>query len=181
MEIWAEIRKNREQGAVRLVSEYGNRLYAAAFLLCGNESDAEELTYKTLEQAIKKINQFDPDRSFYTWLYTILLNFRRMELRKKRMDVIPMGGAADLPEVACDTFAEVLADSAAEVVEAAVRSLSPLLREAIVLRYYEDKSLEEMSEILGVAVGTVKSRLFNARAELNVFLTKKKEHSHERR
>jgi RNA polymerase sigma-70 factor (ECF subfamily) len=95
------------------------------------------------------------------------------------MNVIPMGGAEDLPEVASDSFADALADSTSESVANAVRKLSPLLREAVVLRYYEDKSIEEISEILGVAVGTVKSRLFNARVAINDFLTKEKEPSHE--
>jgi RNA polymerase sigma-70 factor (ECF subfamily) len=179
MDVCSEIKKDKEKGAVRLVSEYGNRLYAAALLLCNNDADAEELTYRTFEQAIKKIHQFDAKKNFYTWLYTILLNFRRMDLRKRRMNVIPMGGAEDLPEVASDSFADALADSTSESVANAVRKLSPLLREAVVLRYYEDKSIEEISEILGVAVGTVKSRLFNARVAINDFLTKEKEPSHE--
>ena len=45
MEIWQEIRKNGENGARRLVSEYGNRLFAAALLLCSDDYDAEELVF----------------------------------------------------------------------------------------------------------------------------------------
>ena len=47
MEIWQEIRKDQESGAKRLVSEYGDRLFAAAALLCRNDSDAEELVFRT--------------------------------------------------------------------------------------------------------------------------------------
>jgi RNA polymerase sigma factor (sigma-70 family) len=89
MEIWQEIKKDGESGARRLVAEYGNRIYAAALLLSSNDSDAEELTFKTLERAVKKISLFDPQRSFFTWLYTILLNLHRMELRRKRLPVVP--------------------------------------------------------------------------------------------
>lgn len=64
MEVWQEIRKNRERGAERLVAEYGNRLYAAAVLLCANDHDAEELVFRTFDQAVKKIRQFDPNRNF---------------------------------------------------------------------------------------------------------------------
>lgn len=136
MEIWQEIRKNRERGAERLVSEYGNRLYAAAVLLCSNDQDAEDLTFRTLDRAIKKIRQYDPKRNFFTWLYAILLNFRRMDLRRKRTPVIPMGGTEDLPEVVCDSFADTLCKSDDDAVTRAVRSLSAPLREAVVLRYY---------------------------------------------
>ena len=54
MEVWQEIVKNAEQGAERLVAEYGDRLYAAATLLCRNNGDAEELVFRTLAQAVEK-------------------------------------------------------------------------------------------------------------------------------
>ena len=98
MEVWQEIRKNRERGAERLVAEYGNRLYAAAVLLCANDHDAEELVFRTFDQAVKKIRQFDPSRNFFTWLYAIMLNFHRMNHRRCRVEVVPMGAAEDLPE-----------------------------------------------------------------------------------
>ena len=66
MEVWQAIRKDRERGAERLVAEYGNRLYAAAVLLCANDHDAEELVFRTFDQAVKKIRQFDPSRNFFT-------------------------------------------------------------------------------------------------------------------
>ena len=69
MEVWQAIRKDRERGAERLVAEYGNRLYAAAVLLCANDHDAEELVFRTFDQAVKKIHQFDTSRNFFTWLW----------------------------------------------------------------------------------------------------------------
>ena len=129
MEIWQEIRKNSDCGAERLVSEYGNRLYAAALLLCSNGQDAEDLTFRTLNQAIRKIKTFDPSRSFYIWIYTIMLNFRRMDLRRKRMNVISVGSTTDLPEVAINSFAEMLDNSEDDHLTKAIASLSPQLRE----------------------------------------------------
>ena len=52
MEVWQEIRKNRERGAERLVAESCNLLYAAAVLLCANDHDAEELVFRTFAQAV---------------------------------------------------------------------------------------------------------------------------------
>ena len=54
MEVWQEIAKNAERGAERLVAEYGDRLYAAATLLCRNSGDAEELVFRTLARAVAK-------------------------------------------------------------------------------------------------------------------------------
>ncbi len=174
MEIWQEIKKDKERGARRLVAEYGNRIFAAALLLSSNDLDAEELTFKTLGRAVEKIHLFDPEKSFFTWLYTIMLNLHRMELRKKRLPIIPVGASSDLPEVACDSFAVVLGNAEVENVTEAVRSLPPQQREAVVLRYYGEKSVEEISNIMGIPIGTVKSRLHHAREALNLFLTKKR-------
>jgi RNA polymerase sigma-70 factor (ECF subfamily) len=164
MEVWQEIRKNRERGAERLVAEYGNRLYAAAVLLCGNDQDAEELVFSTFNQAVKKIRLFDSSRNFFTWLYAIMLNFHRMNRRRRRIEEVPMGSAEDLPVPVAGAARAVYA--ASDEVEKAIRALSPPLREAIVLRYFADKTVEEIAAALDIPVGTVKSRLHNARTEL---------------
>ena len=81
MEIYELIKKDREAGARMLVSEYRARLQTAAKMLCGDESEAEDLVFKAFEQAILKIDDFRPTGSFYYWIYTILLNFHRMDVR----------------------------------------------------------------------------------------------------
>ena len=113
MEIWQEIRKDQENGAKRLVSEYGDRLFAAAVLLCRNDSDAEELVFRAFEQTIQKIRAFNPTGSFFSWVYAIMLNFRRMDLRKKRVQLIPLGDLGDLSAVS-DEFVRALVDHSGE-------------------------------------------------------------------
>ena len=164
MEVWQEIRKDRERGAERLVAEYGNRLYAAAVLLCANDHDAEEMVFRTFDQAVKKIRQFDTSRNFFTWLYAIMLNFHRMNHRRRRVEVVPMGAAEDLPEQSTALIAET--QDAGDEVANAIRALSPPLREVVVLRYFADKTVDEIAAALNIPVGTVKSRLHNARVEL---------------
>ena len=162
MEVWQEIRKDRERGAERLVAEYGNRLYAAAVLLCANDQDAEELVFRTFDQAVKKIRLFDPSRDFFTWLYAIMLNFHRMSHRRLRVEEVPMGAAEDLPEQVAGTAQEDVGDEVAN----AICALSPPLREVVVQRYFDDKSVEEIAAALNIPIGTVKSRLHNAREAL---------------
>ena len=164
MEVWQEIRKNKERGTERLVAEYGNRLYAAAVLLCANDHDAEELVFRTFDRAVKKIHQFDTSRNFFTWLYAIMLNFHRMNHRRRRVEEVPMGAAEDLPEQVSGTTAEM--QNADDEVANAIRALSPPLREVVVLRYFADKTVDEIAAALDIPVGTVKSRLHNARVEL---------------
>lgn len=178
MEIWEELKKNKEQGARRLVDEYGNRLLGAALMLCENSQDAEDLVFRTLEQAVRKIHQFKPEYSFFTWLYTIMRNFRKMDLRKRRI-LVPVGSSEDLPEVSSNSFAEVINETSNDAMEEALRSLSEPLREVIVLRYYYDKTLAETASVLHIPEGTVKSRLHNAHNALNKFLISKRSFRHE--
>ena len=169
MEVWQEIAKNAERGAERLVAEYGDRLYAAATLLCHNNGDAEELVFRTLAQAVGKISQFKPEGDFFSWLYTILLNFHRMEARKNKPDIVLVGSTQDLPQISDGGKNEK-----AEEIREMVRRLPPQIRETVVLKYFSGMSIEEIAETLGIPQGTVKSRLFNAKRmladELNLFL-----------
>ena len=172
MDVWQAIRKNPEAGAKQLVTEYGNRLFAAAVLLCPNNADAEELVFRSFDQAIKKIRQYEPEADFFSWLYMIMLNFYRMDLRKKHIELVPMGGPCELPEVAVGNMASVIESAAVAAVRKAVQRLSEPLQEVVILRYFEGLSLAEIATSLKLSEGTVKSRLFNARAALYNTLSK---------
>lgn len=159
-----EIRRNIASGARRLVADYGARLYAVALELCGNAADAEDLAFRTLERAIERIDQCDPAREIFPWLCGILVNFRKMNLRKKGANALVL--QENLPEVEHES---PLPDEAlirkqdAAVVEAAVRTLPEEFRSVVVLRYYEGLPLEAIATALDIPVGTVKSRLHSAK------------------
>ena len=83
MDVWQEIIKDREHGARILVAVYKDRLFASALILCRDRRAAEELVFRTFARAIDKISSFRPNTNFYNWLYTIMINFRRMDIRKE--------------------------------------------------------------------------------------------------
>ena len=180
MEIWQEIRKNGENGAKKLVSEYGNRLFAAAILLCADEHEAEELVFRTFDRVIKKIRQYKPTGDFFNWIYAIMLNFRRMDLRKRHLDIVPVGTPRDIPETSPSRVTYVRQLFTREDVGNALAKISPLLREVVVLKYFEGRDIDEIAGMLSVPPGTVKSRLHNARKELCELLNRqKKEECHD--
>ena len=180
MEVWEEIEANPEKGSQRLIDEYGNRLYAAASLLCPDLASAEDLVFRTLAQAVRKIAQYRGRAPFFSWLYRIMINFRRMDCRGKEVELVFSETLPDAPyadgtkpvpaDAGMEDVERLLAEVDAPAVRAAVRRLSPVLREAVLLRYFEDRSIAEMAEILDVPQGTVMSRLFNARAVLHGIL-----------
>ena len=108
---------------------------------------------------------------FFSWLYVIMRNFRLMDLRKNEPEILPVGAPQDLPEVPDAKLAEALSSVDAETVRAAVRNLPDIQSEVLVLRFLEGRSMEEISAMIGIPVGTVKSRLHNAKAALRDALT----------
>jgi len=172
MDLVDEIKLRPAAGARRLVAEYRERLYQVAYRLCLNAADAEDLSFRTLQRAIERIGSYRPGGSFFQWLYTILVNFRRMDLRRKAANMLDF--TDDLPDAPADApdAAETLAaieDTAA--VRAAVSALPEVFREVVVFRYFEDMSVPEIAQVLGVPEGSVKSRLNRAKLRIRNMLS----------
>lgn len=168
MEIYEEIRQDREKGARRLVAEYRTRLQAAAQMLTGDPHEAEDLVFRSFERAIMKIDEFRPTGSFYYWIYTILLNFRRMDARKKavRPLFLPHDELPDVPDGRSDILGRLDFAASSDAVRQAVRALPENFREVVVLRYFEDMSTPEIAKVTGLNEGTVRSRLHYAKDAL---------------
>ena len=166
MEVWQEIIKDREHGARILVAVYKDRLFTSAQILCRNRCAAEELVFRTFARAINKISSFRPNTNFYNWLYTILINFRRMDLRREKIS--PVTFTDTIPEVISEEtpFTALITKADHAAIRAAVADLSNPLKEVVLLRYFEGLPVDEIALTLALPLGTVKSRLNNARAVL---------------
>lgn len=175
MEIWQEISVDPEMGTERLVAEYKNRLFRAAMLMCRDPAVAEDLVFRTFAQTVGRIRTYRPELSFYNWIYTIMLNFRRKDLRRRAADRLEL--MEDVPESAEErtAFTELARKCEAQTVREAVSQLPLALAETVVLRYFEGMSIEEVSSILSVPTGTVKSRLNHARRRLRALLAERLE------
>ena len=173
MDVKEQILRDAEAGARRLVAEFGDRLFGAAVLLCRDRGAAEDLVFQTFERVIERIEQYDPSLPFWNWLYSIMLNIFRMEMRKRRA-FVPEGATfvADALEAECvETLPAQFAEADAAMIREVVGRLSPPFRETVVLRYFEDKTLQEMAELMAVPTGTVKWRLHMARIKLEKMLS----------
>ena len=157
--------KRREPAAVQeIVGCCGARLLRSAFLLCGNEADAQDLVQETFLQALRSVHRFHGRSSIYTWLHAILLNVSR-HLNRKRSRLISDDDLEDRPlpaEASLTLDAEFTSSSLAE----ALGRLSAAHRDVLVLRVYENMKLHEIASHLGISKGTVKSRLHYAIAEM---------------
>jgi RNA polymerase sigma-70 factor (ECF subfamily) len=152
-----------------LIDAYGDRLLRSACLLCGDETEAQDLVQETFVQALKSAHRFRGESAVYTWLHGILLNLCRRHFRKQKRLVFEEERV--LKETVQPSPADDLdRDFCAKALAQAVQKLSPEHREVIVLRYYENLKIEEMARHIGVSKGTVKSRLHYAVRCLEQFI-----------
>lgn len=156
-----------------LVSQYMRRAYYAALGLVGSHDDALDLSQEAFSRAFRAHKSLDPNRSFYTWLYTILRRLCFNFLRDRKAQSHKLAEAAGW--LAEEARARVAAQSpvrAAELAElrsrvaGAIEQLPDRQREVLVLKEFEGLRYREIAELLGIPIGTVMSRLYTARRQL---------------
>ena len=161
--------KRREPAAAReLVRSCGDRLIRSAFLLCGNQADAQDLAQETFLQALQSMHRFHGRSSVYTWLHAILLNISRHYKRKQKRFV--SDDALEDSPFPAEPLLQLDAEFTSSSLADALGRLSRAHREVLVLRFYEGMKLHEIANHLGLSKGTVKSRLHYAIAEMQKLL-----------
>jgi RNA polymerase sigma-70 factor (ECF subfamily) len=145
-----------------LFHHYKNLVYKTAYLMLGSASEAEDMLQEVFLEVHRALASYDPAKgAFTTWLYRITVNDCLNWRRKRRLKLISL---EMLPLVAQNSPSLVHEDhlSVDDAVWQALRTLNPKLRTVVVLRYYWDLSYVDMTEILNVPLGTIKSRLNRA-------------------
>ena len=153
-----------ERAAQALYDHFWDRTFWLAYGLLGDPDDAEEVAQDALYYALSNIARFDPNRAaFSTWLHTITVSRSRNRHRRRRLNwsslTIWLTRGSDIPDPASDQEQKVIRTEAKSEVWEAVQSLSPRLREAVLLRYWAGHTYREMADILGCPVPTVQSRV----------------------
>lgn len=173
IEAW---RAGDQRAAESIYNRHRDRTFRLAYALVGNTQDAEEIAQDALTYALLNIDRYDERSSkFTTWLHMITVSRSRDVLRKRRLPTISLTGwllrrrhPAD-PSPGPDLRAEV-SETRSEV-WLALHELSPVLREAIVLRYWGGHTFREIAEITGCPLKTAQSRVRLAHQKLGQLLT----------
>ena len=157
----------------RAVEQYGKATYNFALRLTHNEADARDLTQEAFIRVFRAWRSFKPGTSFLSWIYRIVTNLHRDELRRKKgryLIEIPednepqaLDGSRQLVENPIDDYVE---GHLSERVSKALSALSPEQRQIVMLADVEECSYQEIAEIVGCSIGTVRSRLHRARSQL---------------
>jgi RNA polymerase sigma-70 factor, ECF subfamily len=164
-----------DEDAFRLLYERHNRLaYAVIYRHLGNSSVAEDLVQEAFMRVYRAADTYEPTAKFSTWFYTIVtnlcLNYKRTRARD-RLRLLSGGGEGDaqLEEIAAAEEAEhdsLDVEERTRVVRAALDELPDNQRMVLILSRYEDKSYEEIAEILDTTVPAIKSLASRARTTL---------------
>lgn len=161
------------------IEQYGKATYNFAFRLTGNEADARDLTQDAFIRVYRAWRSFQPGTSFLSWIYRIVTNLHRDELRRKKgrfQEELPednapqdFGGSKPL---AVDPIEDYMSGQLGESMARALEALSSEQRAVIVLADIEEYSYQEIADIMGCSIGTVRSRLHRARALLRRLVTR---------
>lgn len=155
-----------------IVRQHQRRVYRVLFLLVRSADAADTLTQECFVRAYQKRSSFRGESRIDTWLLRIAVNLARDYARNRRAgfwkrligfeDATTAEGPIQFPDPQASPERALLARRELEAVWAATTELSPQQRAIFLLRFAEDLSLQEIAEVLGLTVGSVKTHLFRA-------------------
>lgn len=160
-----------------IINRYSDCIYSTAYRITNDHHESEEILQEVLLIISQKMYTFRVDSKFSTWLYRIILNASYGYLRKKKRhenvisleDYAPydyygtLGGKVKIKEWSNNPYLIIYRKEALEIIDRAINQLPEQYRIVLHLRDIEQLSGSEISQILGVSVGAVKSRLHRAR------------------
>ena len=157
----ARARAGDEDASGRLLERYRDRAVRLASHVLGRPAEAEDAAQEAFIRAFRHIRTYRGESRFYTWLYHIVVRVCIERQRRARWRAeLPLDGhwGKHAEDRACSSDTRVL-------VEALMRQLSPEMRATLALRELDGLEYEEIAQVLGVPVGTVRSRLNSARSQ----------------
>lgn len=165
-----------DQAYDQLLNKYRNSVYNLVYRMVRDVEEAEDLTQEAFIKAFNSLAQFNEEYAFSTWLYKIATNNCIDFFRKRKLQTLSLDKPIqykdseihhEIPDPELNPEKNILATERSSIIREAIETLPEKYYTAIVLRHTEEKSYEEIAEILHLPIGTVKARIFRAREMLN--------------
>jgi RNA polymerase sigma-70 factor (ECF subfamily) len=167
------------QAFSEIVELYKNKIYQVAFRMLGNRSEAEDIGQETFLRVYANLARYDQEHKFSTWIYRIATNLCIDQLRKRQFvysldqEIAATDGLDMYSQIADEgkgPEAEAVTLEVQLEVQQALNQLPAKYKSIMVLRYIEDLSLQEISEIVDLPVTTIKTRIHRGREALKNLL-----------
>lgn len=173
----AGLRCGAEAAYEALIQRFQQPVYNLVYRLVDDPSEAADVTQEVFLKVFRKVGSFRGESSLKTWIYRIAVNqaynqhrwfsrHRRQEIGLERTDENGLSIRDVLPDHCASPFDFARDRETHEIVEAALLTINPSFRSAVILRDLDDLSYEEIAEVLQVSLGTVKSRIMRGREAL---------------
>lgn len=178
-EVIARAREGRETAYRELIDRYQRPVFSLVYRLVRDRELAEDLAQETFIKVLNALDRYNPRYKFSSWIFKIAHNTALDQLRKKELVTLSLDGsphATDSEQAEATVLTAISSDETPEeyasnrelgaALERAIAGLRPEYRSAILLWHVEGRPYEEIAEIMGVPLGTVKTYIHRARGEL---------------
>lgn len=159
----------------RLMQKYHDPIYNFIYRMVHDKYQVEDLTQEAFIKAFHSLASFNEEYAFSTWLYKIATNNSIDYIRRRKLQTFSIDKpieakdsdyAFELPDETYETDKDMISTQRAALLNEAIKNLPDKYRRVIHLRHVEEKSYEEIAEILRLPIGTVKAHIFRAREML---------------
>jgi len=182
-EVVAWARDGHEIAYRELVHRYERPIFSLIYRMVRDRERSEDLSQETFVKVLNAIDSYRPEYKFSSWIFKIANNAAIDHLRRKELDTLSLDGAPDavtaerqegtslqLADTTESPLDELQARELGTQIEAAIAELRPDYRSCILLRHVEGYAYEEIAEMLDLPLGTVKTYIHRARAQLRELL-----------
>lgn len=177
--------KGDQKAYAELMSRYKDSIYFMLLKMVNNRDDADDLTIEAFGKAFKNLHQYTPDYAFSTWLFKIATNNCIDFIRRKRKMTFSIDQGLEgengsemqfeIKSPTLDPEERLIKQQKARLMRDVVEKLKPRYRRLVELRYFQERSYEEIATELQLPLGTVKAQLFRAREFLYQILKTEQE------
>ncbi len=176
-ELIRKILKGEKELFSLFIREYENQIYSLCISIVKNREEAIDLVQDTFYLAFKNLSSFKGNSKFSTWLYRIAYNLSISRVRRKNNllsldSVFEDGKEVDIEDETSDIWLSIDEEEIKRMIEEGMKKLKPWERAIIELRDIKNLNYDEIAEVLGIPMGTVKSRLNRARNHLKKIIEK---------
>lgn len=182
LELVEKFKNGKEEAFEEIVRRYQKKVYNTTYRMLGNPEDAWDFAQEVFIRVFRNLHRFQGRASFSTWLFAIATNICRDELRKRQRKVKTQSLSEPIKMKDGEIEREVMDNSMIpeEItlhrelqgkIQTIIDTLPLEQKEVIILREFQDFSYDEIAETIGVAVGTVKSRISRGRKNLRQALS----------